>query len=155
MFYTDCNLKVYMLSYYMKIVIDTSVWISALITKESRARELLRLVFQEKLFPQMSESLFREYEAVMKREKIQQLTSLTLLQQNNLFEAYLSTCKWNEIYYTWRPNLKDEDDNFVVELAVASGAEAIVTYNIKDFKNAELLFKYKIITPEDFIKDIS
>ena len=46
------------------------------------------------------------------------------------------------------------NDNFVVELAVASGAEALITYNVKDFKNAELIFKHKIITPEDFIKEM-
>ncbi len=138
----------------MKIVIDTSVWISALITKESQARELLRLVFHAKLFPQISEALFREYEEVMKRKKIQNLTPLSQEEQNDLFEAYLSRCKWNEIYYMWRPNLKDENDNFVVELAVASGAEAIITYNVKDFKNAELIFKHKIMTPEDFIKEM-
>ncbi len=147
-------MNVYMLSFAMKIVIDTSVWISALITKDSKARELLRLVFYAKLYPQMSEALFREYEDVMKRKKIQNLTPLSSLEQNELFEAYLSTCKWNEIYYMWRPNLKDENDNFVVELAVASGAEAIITYNIKDFKNAELIFNHKIISPEDFIKEM-
>ncbi len=136
----------------MKIVIDTSVWISALIKKDSKAREVLRLVLHKKLFPQMSEALFKEYEEVMKRKKIQNLTPLSLTEQNNLFEAYLSTCKWNEIYYLWRPNLKDEDDNFVVELAVASGAEVIITYNVKDFKNTELRFKHKIVTPEKFIK---
>jgi putative PIN family toxin of toxin-antitoxin system len=139
----------------MKIVIDTSVWISAFIKKDSKARELIRLVLEEKIFPQISESLYREYEAVMKRKKIQHSTPLTLLGQSDLFEAFLSKCKWNEIYYTWRPNLKDEDDNFVVELAVASASKAIITYNIKDFKNAELVFKHKIITPEDFIKEIS
>lgn len=138
----------------MKIVVDTSVWISALITKDSKARELLRFVFQKKLYPQMSEALFREYEEVMKRKKIQTLTPLTIAEQNELFEAYLSTCKWNEIYYMWRPNLKDENDNFVVELAVASGAEAIITYNIKDFKSAELVFKHKIVTPENFIEEM-
>ena len=138
----------------MKIVVDTSVWISALITKDSKARELLRFVFQKKLYPQMSEALFREYEEVMKRKKIQTSTPLTIAEQNELFEAYLSTCKWNEIYYMWRPNLKDENDNFVVELAVASGAEAIITYNIKDFNSAELVFKHKIITPENFIEEM-
>lgn len=138
----------------MKIVIDTSVWISALITKDSKAREILRMIFHSKLFPQMSEALFREYEDVMKRKKIQELTPLSLKKQNELFEAYLSTCKWNEIYYIWRPNLQDENDNFIVELAVASGAEAIITYNVKDFKSAELIFKHKIITPEDFIKEM-
>ena len=90
----------------------------------------------------------------MKRKKIQNLTPLNQEEQNELFEAYLSTCKYNEIYYMWRPNLKDENDNFVVELAVASGAEALITYNVKDFKNAELIFKHKIITPEDFIKEM-
>jgi len=138
----------------MKIVIDTSVWISALITKNSKARELIRLVFEKKLFPQMSETLFKEYESVMKRKKIQNLTPLNIQEQKELLNAFLSTCRWNDIYYTWRPNLKDENDNFLVELAVASGAEVILTYNVKDFKNAELIFKHKIITPELFLKEI-
>ena len=137
----------------MKVVIDTSVWISALITKESSARDVLRLVLEDKVTPQMGEALFYEYEEVMKRTKIQNLTPLSVEEQNTLLYAYLSSAKWNEIYYMWRPNLKDEDDNFIVELAVASGAEYIITYNIKDFKNAELVFKHKIITPEQFIKD--
>ena len=139
----------------MKIVIDTSVWISALITKNSKARELFKLVFENRVFPQMSEPLFKEYESVMKRKKIQEVTPLNSSEQEELFNAYLSSCKWNDVYFMWRPNLKDEDDNFLVELAVASGAKAIVTYNIKDFKDSELLFEHRIITPEDFIKEIS
>ena len=137
----------------MKVVIDTSVWISALITKNSDSRKLLRLVFEKKLLPQMSEALFYEYENVMKREKIQKLTPLTKQEQDSLLNAFISTCRWNEIYYMWRPNLNDEDDNFVVELAVASGAEAIITYNLKDFNYAELSFSHTITTPEKFIKD--
>lgn len=139
----------------MKVVIDTSVWISALITKKSDSRKLLRLVFEKKIIPQISEALFREYEDVMKREKIQNATPLSSDEQASLFNAYLSTCTWNEIYYMWRPNLKDEDDNFVVELAVASGAETIITYNVKDFHSTELAFNHKIMTPETFIKDFS
>lgn len=138
----------------MKVVIDTSIWISALIKKESKARDLLRLAFKQKIFPQINEPLFREYENVMNREKIQKLTPLSKTEQNELFEAFLATCRWNEIYYLWRPNLKDENDNFLIELAVASGAKAIITYNIKDFKNSELIFKHKIVTPENFLKDM-
>lgn len=134
----------------MKVVIDTSVWISALIKKESKARDLLRLAFKQKIFPQINEPLFREYENVMNREKIQKLTPLSKTEQNELFEAFLATCRWNEIYYL----LKDENDNFLIELAVASGAKAIITYNIKDFKNSELIFKHKVVTPENFLKDM-
>ncbi len=139
----------------MKVVIDTSVWISALITKECKAREILRLVFQDKISPQISEPLFREYESVMKRKKIQTLTILTKEEQQELLEAFLSKCTWNDIYYSWRPNLSDENDNFLVELAVASGAKAIITYNTKDFKNAELVFEHTITTPEDFTRRFS
>ena len=139
----------------MKVVIDTSVWISALITKNSDSRKLLRLVFEKKLVPQMSEALFYEYEDVMKRKKLQERTPLSKKEQVSLLNAYISTCKWNEIYYMWRPNLSDENNNFVIELAVASGAEAIITYNLKDFTNAELSFSHTITTPENFIKDFS
>jgi len=86
----------------MKVVIDTSVWISALITKKSDSRKLLRLVFEKKIIPQISEALFREYEDVMKREKIQNATPLSSDEQASLFNAYLSTCTWNEIYYEYR-----------------------------------------------------
>ncbi len=91
----------------------------------------------------------------MKREKIQILTPLTREEQHELFSAYLSKCKWNDIYYTWRPSLQDENDKFLIELAVASGAETIITYNTKDFKNAELLFSHRIVTPEIFLKERS
>ena len=138
----------------MKIVIDTSVWISALITKRSAARDLLRLALSDKVYPQMSEALFYEYESVMKRKKIQTSTPLTIKEQERLFYAYLSSCRWNEIYYMWRPNLKDGNDDFLVELAVASGAEYIVTYNVKDFNNAELAFTHKIVTPEQLIEEL-
>ena len=138
----------------MKVVIDTSIWISALITKESNSRKIIRLALQEKLAPQMSEALFHEYESVMKRTKIQKSCGLTQKEQAELFNAMLSVSRWNEVYYLWRPNLNDEDDNFVIELAVASGAEYVITYNLKDFEMAELSFNCKIITPEKFIKEI-
>ena len=138
----------------MKVVIDTSVWISALIKKEIYARDILRLVFQDTISPQISEPLFREYESVMTRKKIQTLTILTKEEQQELFNAFLSKCHWNDIYFSWRPNLKDENDNFVVELAVSSASKAIITYNLKDFKNAELVFDHIITTPKKFIKEI-
>jgi predicted nucleic acid-binding protein len=44
------------------------------------------------------------------------------------------------VYYLWHPNLRDEGDNHVFELAGAGGAEAIVTTNVGDFRSAELRF---------------
>ena len=137
----------------MKIVIDTSVLVSALITKESDARNVLRLALEKKIYPQLSQALFLEYEDVTKRTKIQKLCPLSSGEQEQLVDALLSVSTWNEIYYMWRLNLRDESDNFLIELAVASGASHIVTYNIKDFNTSELRFSHKVMTPEQFMKE--
>ena len=142
-----------MLSYCMKIVIDTSVWISALIKKESKAREIFRLVLQRKLFAQMSGALLKEYESVMKRKKVISLVPVAPQKQLKLLDAFCSVAEFNTIYYTWRPNLKDEGDNFLVELAVSSGAEVILTYNEKDFQGSQLIFNFRVMTPENFLKE--
>ncbi|SFV56045.1 hypothetical protein MNB_SV-9-195 [hydrothermal vent metagenome] len=102
----------------MNVVIDTNIWISALISKDGVSREIIRLALREKISPQISTTLFIEYEAVMKREKIQALCSLSIEEQEELFQAFLSTCKWNEVFYLWRPNLDDVGDDFLIELAL-------------------------------------
>jgi predicted nucleic acid-binding protein len=59
------------------------------------------------------------------------------------------------VYFTWRPNLRDEADNPLVELAVAGGADAIVTRNLRDLGRMELRFpQLKVLGPEDFLKEI-
>jgi predicted nucleic acid-binding protein len=71
-----------------------------------------------------------------------------------LLEAFLGACRWTRIYYGWRPNVPDESDNHIVELAVAGGAAAIVTKNIRDFAGMELRFAgLRIVTPADFVKE--
>jgi len=136
----------------MNVVIDTNVWISALISKEGFGREIIRLSLQDKISPQISTSLFLEYEAVMKREKIQNLCSLSVDEQQLLFQAFMSTCKWNEIFYMWRPNLDDKDDDFLIELAVASNSEVIISDNTKDLKSGELHFGFEVLTPKEFLE---
>ena len=136
----------------MNVVIDTNVWISALISKDGLSRDIIRLVLTDKISPQISTSLFLEYEAVMKREKIQNLCSLSIKEQDELFQAFLSSCKWNEIFYLWRPNLKDKDDDFLVELAVASNSKVIITENQKDIRSGELQFEFEVLTPKEFLK---
>lgn len=136
----------------MKVVIDTNVWISALISQNGMSREILRLALKEQIIPQISTTLFLEYEDVMKREKIQSLCKLDLEEQNELFQAFLSTCKWNEIFYLWRPNLQDKDDDFLIELAVASNSEVIITDNKSDIEFGELHFSFEVYTPQEFLE---
>jgi hypothetical protein len=60
-----------------------------------------------------------------------------------------------EIYFSWRPNLPDEGDNHIVELAVAGGAEMIVTNNVRDFRRAQLRFPGpRTVSPREFLKEL-
>ena len=69
-----------------------------------------------------------------------------------MFQAFLSTCKWNEIFYLWRPNLNDKDDDFLIELAVASNSQVIITNNKKDLESGELKFNFEVLTPIEFLE---
>ena len=58
-----------------------------------------------------------------------------------------------KIYYLWRPFLRDPKDDMVLELAVASNANSIITYNRADFKGADH-FGIKVITPKDLLTQV-
>ncbi len=71
-----------------------------------------------------------------------------------LLDAFLAACEWVEIAFLWRPNLPDESDNHVVELAVAGNAGCIVTGNARDVAAGELRFPgLRVLAPGDWLKE--
>lgn len=137
----------------IKIVIDTSVFISALIGQAGASRELIRQCLKNEYRPLMGNALFCEYESVIKRDSVRNLCPLTETEVDALFSAFLAVSEWVSIYYLWRPNLKDEADNHLIELAIAGNASIIATNNIKDFKNTNLVFpSLSVLKPEEIIR---
>ena len=135
------------------IVIDTSVIISALIGKKGPGREVLRKSLLGEYNLLISNALFLEYEDVSKRKKVRDVCPLTGKEITELLAAIYSVCNWVPIYYLWRPNIADESDNFLIELALAGNATHIVTNNISDLKNVELKFPdLKIVTPVKLLR---
>lgn len=101
----------------------------------------------------MGMALVHEYESVMSRRVIAARCPLTVREREQLVDAFLSVCEWVRIAFLWRPNLPDEADNHLVELAVAGGASAVVTNNIRDLHRGELVFpSIRILTPARFLK---
>lgn len=80
--------------------------------------------------------------------------ALNFEEREILFNALYSVCRLIDVSYLWRPNLQDEGDNFIVELAVAGNAHYIVTKNLKDFRQSELVFdSFKVITPKQLLEN--
>ena len=137
----------------IKIVVDTNVFISVLIGQsESTSRELVRQCLRGKYQPLMGNALFAEYQDVINRDRIISLCPLTTEERTNLLAAFMNVCHWVRVYYLWRPNLLDEADNHLIELAVAGNAQIIATRNIKDFRRSQLKFpQLEILKPEEVL----
>jgi putative PIN family toxin of toxin-antitoxin system len=124
----------------MKVVIDTNIIVGALLQADGACRAVIRLCLQGELMPMMGVALFAEMEDVLSRRDLFKESRLDSNERTELFQAFLSRTELVKIYYSWRPNLRDEADNHVVDLAVASGAEYIITQNMRDFVQMELKF---------------
>ena len=138
-----------------RVVIDTNVIAGALMRGEGLNRNVLRACFHDLLKPVVGHALFLEYEDVLGREALFRNCPLNARERRRLFESFLGLCDWVQIYYLWRPNLRDEGDNHVLELAIAGGASVIVTNNVRDFAGADLRFPaIRILSPRNLIKEL-
>ncbi|HVW10940.1 MAG TPA: putative toxin-antitoxin system toxin component, PIN family [Bryobacteraceae bacterium] len=138
-----------------RVVIDTNVLVGALLSPSGHNREVLRACFEERIHPIVGEALLHEYEDVLGRDAMFRGCPLSTVERGRFFEAFLSMCEWIRVFYLWRPNLRDEGDNHLIELAVAGGADLIVTNNVRDFREAELRFaSIKVVGPGQLRKEM-
>ncbi len=136
-------------------MIDTSVFVAALLGPAGASRSVLQACLDGRLSPLMGTALFAEYESLLSREATFRGCLLDSGQRETVLDALLSVCRWTVIYFSWRPNLRDEADNHLIELAVAGGASDVVTKNMRDFRFAELHFPgLRILQPEVLLEEM-
>ena len=133
----------------MRVVLDTSVLVAAAKSRLGASFHLLSLLPHQDFEFAISVALYTEWQAVLTRpEHIPQSSTA----ENALaFLRYLaSAAHLQDVHFLWRPFLRDPDDDMVLECAVASGSQFIVTHNVKDFKRAPEL-KVRAVTPSEFL----
>ena len=96
----------------------------------------------------ISVPLFLEYEAVALRESLNLPLDKSDIEDILNYIAQVSSKR--EIFYLWRPYLKDPKDDLVLEVAVESRSNVIVTYNKKDFVGIDK-FGIKALTSKEFL----
>ncbi len=133
------------------IVIDTCVLISALRSRNGASFKLLSLIDSKRFTFFLSVPLVLEYEAVAKR--MSRNLGLTHSDIEDIIDYLCTVGLHRKVHFLWRPNLKDPSDDFVLELAVESECNYIVTHNIKDFKDIKK-FNLKAITPPELLRKI-
>jgi putative PIN family toxin of toxin-antitoxin system len=137
----------------IKVVVDTNVLVAGLISSKGANREILRRCLKGELQPYVGNALYLEYQDLLNRENIQALCKQTSVSLMEFLDGFAYVCKAVDARYLWRPNLRDEADNHLVELAIAASAAYIITNNVSDFAQAELKhLGYEVITPEQLLR---
>ena len=135
----------------IQIVLDTSAFISALLSQRGAAYRLLMLSDSDLFELNLSVPLVAEYEDVAKR-----LLGQTQLGEQDLEDILDYICRVanrREIFFLWRPFLRDPQDDMVLELAVAGSCQYIVTFNQRHFVGCEQ-FGIEVVTPKVFLQRI-
>lgn len=101
----------------------------------------------------VSTALFAEYSAKMLESVGAKQVTLNEIQMQAILAAIAHFADPVPIYFRLRPNLRDEGDNFVFECAAHYGASYLVTHNVRDFANPQIIgYNVQIITPGAFLK---
>jgi len=135
----------------INIILDTNVLHAGLYSSRGASYQILRSIEKEKIKIVLSTALLFEYEDVLKRNK-----SILKLSDKDVEQILDNLCKLSnhhKIYFLWRPYLPDPKDDYILELAVASGTRTIVTHNIKDFRGLNK-FGVRAITPRLLLEEL-
>ena len=136
------------------VVVDTNVFVSACLGS-GPANQVLAACLARKCQPLMGAALFAEYEDVLGRQALWLRSPLSERERHELLDIFLAVSRWTRVYFGWRPNLPNEADNHLIELAVAGSASHVITRNLRDLARAELKFPgLRTLDPSDFVKEM-
>jgi len=128
---------------------DTNILYAGLYSARGASHQVLQNIYRGRITPIISTTLLFEYEDVLKRKQTE--LNLSYKEIDLLLDNICAYANYQEIYFLWRPYLKDPKDDHVLEVGVASETGLIVTHNIKDFKKIDK-FGIRAIPPRELLE---
>ncbi|MGK3966819.1 putative toxin-antitoxin system toxin component, PIN family [Sorangium sp. So ce118] len=132
----------------MRVVLDTSVLVAAWRSRNGASFALFKHLREGDFEIAVSVPLVVEYEAVLLRHL--QVGGYSAKDVEAFVDYLCVVAKKQDIFYLWRPFLRDPDDDMVLELAVAAQCAGIVTHNVRDFDGVKK-FGLQVFTPAEFL----
>jgi putative PIN family toxin of toxin-antitoxin system len=138
----------------MRIVADTGVIVAAMRSPGGASAAILRAAREGRVTLLVSVSLAVEYEAVCSEAEHQLAAGLNEREIEVFLDAVLALAEPVKAHFLWRPQLRDPGDEMVLETAVNGQADALVTFNVRDFGDVPERFGIELMIPREAIRRI-
>lgn len=136
----------------MRVVIDTNVVVAAIRSPRGASASVLRAVRHQRLSMILGLALWSEYEAKLLGSTHARLAGLNDDDVRAVLTVLAALAHPVEPNFRWRPQVFDADDEMVLETAINGNADAIVTFNIRDFGDAPQRFGIALLTPSELLE---
>jgi putative PIN family toxin of toxin-antitoxin system len=131
----------------MRLVLDTAILVAGIRSDAGASRQLLRAALQRRATLLISVPLAIEYEAVLTRPEHLTAARLSAEDVELVIDTLIAVAEPVRLAFLWRPAVRDPDDDMVLETAVNGRADAIVTFNLRDFGQAARRFGIDTLSP--------
>jgi len=138
----------------VRLVLDTSVLVSAIRGPAGASKALLKAALESRFQFLISNPLVLEYEAVLTRQEHLRASGLTNLEVGELLDMICAVGLEVRITRSFRPLLRDPDDEMVLETAIHGLADGIVTFNRADFIGIQVEFQVAVLTPLEALRRV-
>lgn len=140
----------------MRYLLDTNVLVAAFRSRTGASNALVRRALLGQLPVVVHSKLVYEYRDVLSRPDTLAGSGLSFGEVEVVLAQFAAKATEVDVRFLWRPNLTDEGDNFVLEIAVAAWPCTIVTHNVADFARAELRFpQVALCTPGRLMQSLT
>jgi putative PIN family toxin of toxin-antitoxin system len=131
----------------MRLVLDANVVVAGLRSDRGASRQLVLGALNRGLSILASVPLMLEYEAVLTRPEQMEVTGLTADETVTILDALAAVVEPVPLRFLWRPQLKEPNDEMVLETAVNGAADVLVTLNVRHFEEAAHAFGIRVAAP--------
>ncbi|QTN30687.1 putative toxin-antitoxin system toxin component, PIN family [Rhodoferax sp. AJA081-3] len=136
----------------IRALLDTNILVAGLSSQLVASFVLVQHALAGRFEMLASPALWLEYEAVLKRADIQAFHQLSDADVDDILNALAGVVVPVKSHYLWRPQLRDPNDEMVLEAAVNGQASCLVTLNKRDFTPAASRWGLKLMAPGLFLQ---
>lgn len=135
----------------MRVVLDTDVVVAAMRSPSGASAAIVRAARRGRPVLLLSVALAVEYEAVCCEAEHRLASGLSDQEVQTFLNVVIAMAEPVKTHFLWRPQLRDAGDEMVLEASVNGRANALITFNLRDYGEVPARFGIEVLLPREAI----